>query len=113
MGNSVILVTKYKDDTPTDEYSFAYDIPIDVNIDLKGVKSVYVSSDGLGSFINPDPKGQIKYDPMWLMENHFSKLKNTTGEFLKRRCGKAIKRFEKNGIVHYDDFSMGAFLLED
>jgi len=117
MGNSVNLVTKYKgDDLPPDEnfeVNYAYDQVLSVTFPLREIKSLFISSDGLGSFIIPDPAGQIKMDPMQLMFDHFSKLKNTTGDFLKRRCNKAIKHFERDGIIHFDDFSMGAFLLED
>jgi hypothetical protein len=89
---------------------------IEVKFPFSEFHTVIISSDGLGSFLMSSPKDsskKIKLEPMWLMEDHFSAFKNTTGEFLKRRCNKAIRKFEKNGVVHFDDFSMGAFLLED
>lgn len=112
MHNDVSLVTNYKGGGQ-DSYSFAYDSPLTISLSRSLFKTIIVSSDGLGSFILPDSKGQIKKDPMELMNVHFSTFKNTTGEFLKRRCARAIQRFEKSGVIHFDDFSMGAFILEE
>lgn len=117
MGNSVTWVTKYKDPgREVDEICFAYDQPLGTEFRIANYKSVFISSDGLGSFLMPkedNPSERIKLDPMELMETHFSAFKNTSGEFLKRRCKRAIKRFENDGVFHYDDFSIGAFLPED
>jgi len=118
MGNSVTVVTKHKGDIDPDpiEACYSYEMPISTSFPISEFHTVIVSSDGLASFLMPnpiDPDKRIKLDPMWLMEDHFSAFKNKTGEFLRRRCKRAIEEFEKKGAIHFDDFSMGAFLLED
>lgn len=119
MRNNIKIVTKYEingdiKSVENDESLFAYDMPIFLKFDRKKFSSIFISSDGLESFIVPHLEGQIKIDPFSLMKDEFSQLKNTVGEFLKRRCKRAISNLEKEReIIHYDDFSIGAFLLGD
>jgi hypothetical protein len=65
-----------------------------------------ISSDGMGSFIqdgqNPDSTS------IW---KEMTSFKNTTGEFIKRRCKRALGDLEKQGVKHYDDLSIGGFFI--
>lgn len=70
---------------------------------------VMIASDGLSSFIKNN-KDIIPVDE--IMEEFIS-YKIKKGEFLKRRAKAACNSFEKNGIHHFDDLSMGTFLIGD
>ena len=60
-------------------------------------------------------KKKMDYKPIDMTDviAEFTSFKNTAGEFLQRRVGRAIQEYKKTGIVHYDDLSIGAFLIED
>jgi|WetSurSiteA1Bulk_404760.scaffolds.fasta_scaffold01237_2 hypothetical protein len=73
-------------------------------------KAIMISSDGLKSFIKTTLAQQIILPDV--VKELFS-FKTTTGEFLKRRLGRMIQDYEKDNIFHYDDLSVGCFILED
>ena len=99
------FVNKIYGDASSYKEQFAYDHPLVYNINTTLNPLVLVMSDGVDSFLHhtePQPAEQIM--PL------FTNFKNIKGEFLKRRLNKQMKSFEKSGIHHYDDFSIGAFL---
>lgn len=69
---------------------------------------VAIASDGLSSFTN----GANHID----LENVASEIfefKNFNGEFLNRRCNKALKNFSRKNWSHYDDLSIAAIAREN
>lgn len=85
------------------EEQIAY-IPI---IDPEEVDSVAIFSDGIQTFSGPDKPSlqQIIAECM--------SFKNTKGEFVQRRCKRALKEYAAKGLVHQDDFSMAAINMEE
>jgi hypothetical protein len=74
--------------------------------DREGYDLVGVGSDGFTTINNAD----INITCERLVEELF-KFKNHTGEFVQRRCIRALKDFAAEGIVHTDDFSIGAIYV--
>jgi len=72
---------------------------------------VAVTSDGVESFNKKlSPVDKINF--IDVVKQCFS-IKSFSGEFVKRRCKRFNKDFEKNGYGHYDDFSFGAIYIEE
>jgi hypothetical protein len=69
-----------------------------------------IASDGIESFGNP--VSGLRKDHYVVLEE-LTAFKGTVGEFLKRRCKRAIKNYKKEGIEHYDDVSIGVMLIGD
>ncbi len=69
---------------------------------------IMTASDGIASFID---KTGAKADLNEIFEQ-FTAFKNLNGAFLKRRVKRAVQDYEKSGLSHYDDLSVGAFLTE-
>lgn len=78
---------------------------------LKNCDFVAVASDGLSSFLHHE-KGatgiqNIKIDPQKIVKE-LLEFKGYQGEFVKRRCGRILKKWrEANGWHNYDDFGIG------
>ena len=77
-------------------------------IPLGNIEAVMIASDGLGSFIS-------KMDPIPLESiiRSFLIFPVKHGEFLKRTMTYHLNRLKKEGINHYDDLSIGAFLVKE
>lgn len=105
------LVKTYIDGKLNHEQSFAYD--------YKGVfrlpdfenrcDSLLVCSDGIQSFIVKD-SAQRRVIKVHDIIPDLMSFKTLKGCFLKRRMNILLKNFNKNGIGHFDDLSVGAFL---
>jgi hypothetical protein len=79
-----------------------------IRLPLDYMKCVLLASDGLGSFVKKiDPADIQSICKMFL---HYP-VKN--GEFLKRTMIFQLKKLEKEGIHHYDDLSIGAYLVKE
>ena len=70
---------------------------------------VGIASDGIESFFSPHDNSLRKGFKEVIEE--LTAFKGTVGEFLKRRCKRAVKNYKKEGIEHYDDVSIGVMLL--
>lgn len=70
------------------------------------VEWVALFTDGIASFKKNDGLYMLEHE----LVNFFTSFKNTKGEFVKRRCNRAMKEINdldgNNSIEHYDDFSM-------
>ena len=62
-----------------------------------------IASDGIGTFSLP----------IIDVVKEFTAFKNTTGEFVRRRMGKAIQTYNRNGIDHMDDASFGVLNITE
>jgi len=69
-----------------------------------------MASDGLGSFVDLK-NGSMSYDIVKLMQQ-ISDIKSSHGSFLKRRMKRIVKELTTDRIVHYDDISIGAIILD-
>jgi len=81
-------------------------MPFIINIEKSDIEYIGIASDGVESFCK---NGDKKNAHSILTE--FVAFKNVKGEFVKRRCKKAIKSEIKDGWKHYDDISFGAFVI--
>ena len=73
-------------------------------------KGVFIASDGVGSFINKHGEKHNIEETL----KEITSFKNINGEFIKRRMGSkkgAINTFQEMGITHYDDLSIGGFII--
>jgi len=86
----------------------AYDTKVVLQYSLTAHPNIFISSDGLQSFIKKDPSLRDAI-PLHDVLEPFMAFKNVKGEFLKRRMKRALKDLKNNGIVHYDDLSIGAY----
>lgn len=69
---------------------------------------IAIASDGIESFFNPLNSLKTGY---YDVLKELTAYKGTVGEFVKRRCKRAVKNYHKEGIEHYDDVSFGAMLI--
>ena len=76
-------------------------------LDTLYIDSFALVSDGVGSFL--DLNGSIDQEEI---VDEIAAIKNSTGEFVKRRLNRLVKTYKKNGKEHYDDISV-AMLLKD
>jgi len=103
----------FGDDTGKITYSVrAYDFENQIHMNLSDNKLIMICSDGLESFYNEKIRSDNLIEVKDLVSD-FTNFKNTTGVFLQRRVGKAIEKYEKQNIFHFDDLSMGTFLIEE
>lgn len=75
-----------------------------VDYDLNDYEYIIVSSDGLDSFYRQDTGEKI---PVEIIVQELCNFKSFKGEFLQRRMKRMLRDYEKQGIYHYDDLSVG------
>lgn len=75
---------------------------------------VAVLSDGVRSFMKRDVNTgvSVPVDYLEVIRDLFQ-FKNFNGEFVKRRCKRALKDFAAKGMFHVDDFSMGVVVVKE
>lgn len=101
-------ISKSTENSDEMKFQSAYDSPIEFFVHTDVFPLVLITSDGIDSFL----EGTNHFDSMDIIKDCIT-FKNTKGEFLKRRMNKQMKTFAKNGIGHFDDLSLGAFLKEE
>jgi hypothetical protein len=87
----------------------AYDYPSEFTYLMSTHPLIMIASDGLFSFLMGNGSSDL-IDPMDLLKGGFISFKNTKGSFLQRRLNKYMKHLSKDGIAHFDDLSVGAYL---
>lgn len=95
-------------DATTSFDEIAYDAPVVLKYSTSAYPNIFICSDGIQSFIKKDPS-QRDIIPVQEIVPDMMAFKNVKGEFLKRRLKRALKTIEANGVVHYDDLSIGAY----
>ncbi|MCK5606305.1 protein phosphatase 2C domain-containing protein [Candidatus Pacearchaeota archaeon] len=104
----------YENTAHVDRIEVAYD-QIGIHaFSLDTYKSVSICSDGVGSFLDPDaePNSNKIIEVRNLIPEMLG-FKTTAGTFLQRRMNKFSKTMKRKGIEHFDDLSMGTFLMEE
>jgi len=86
----------------------AYDSKVIFQYSVEVHPTIFICSDGIQSFIKKDPTQRDVIDMQQVLPEMMA-FKNVKGEFLKRRMKRALKNIENEGIVHYDDLSIGAY----
>lgn len=89
----------------------AYDFPLLFVFNKEEFDTLFISSDGITSFIDNNPTARTLHELPTIVPP-FMDFKNTKGEYLKRRMKKALKYTNDMGIVHFDDLSIGAYHIE-
>jgi hypothetical protein len=89
--------------------TFAYDYPTVIEYEMEYDDAFLVCSDGIESFIFQDHTGK-KLDIKDTIRE-FTAFKNLKGMYLQRRLNAALKSMKKYNINHYDDLSVGSFIL--
>ncbi|MCF8019875.1 MAG: protein phosphatase 2C domain-containing protein [Vallitaleaceae bacterium] len=92
----------------TSNIELAYDHKVILKYETMSCPTIFICSDGIQSFIKKDPS-QRDIFPVEAIVPDMMAFKNTKGEFLKRRLKRALKTLNNDGIVHYDDLSIGAY----
>lgn len=87
--------------------TFAYDYPTIIEYDLEYNDVFLVCSDGIESFIDHTGKKLDIKDTI----KEFTAFKNLKGMYLQRRLNAALKNMKKVDVNHYDDLSVGSFIL--
>lgn len=87
-----------------DHFSFIPSFSVPIN----EYEMIAITSDGIESFV--DSHNGSKKD-LTEIATELTAFKGTVGEFVKRRCKRAMKNYTKGKINHYDDVSMGVMLL--
>lgn len=75
-------------------------------------RTILICSDGISTFFN---KKQQEFLPVKDLIQDFSSFKTLKGEFLQRRLLSkkgAITKLEHQGYDHFDDLSVGAFVIK-
>ncbi len=102
------LIIKNNIDGVVFEHKYAYDFKNLVTLSCDEFPRILLCSDGLSSFMH----NKIKPIDPTIVGKEFLLYKSTKGEFLKRRIKRALKNYDKDGIEHFDDLSVGAFINE-
>jgi len=108
MGNDLIIKTH----VPTfadNVIRYAYDFSIEQTWNVSELDALFISSDGLTSFIDDNPTARTSH-PVEEVIEPFMAFKGTKGEYLKRRMKNALKKLGEMGIVHFDDLSIGSYI---
>ena len=79
---------------------WAYDTPTMFSFSLDEYESVMIASDGIETFANLSVDNVAK---------DMLDFKSTKNRFVLRRARKVLREYEKQGITHYDDLSIGGF----
>ena len=114
--HSIIAIQKDGTVNRPTPFETAYDIPTTFTFYVDGYKSISISSDGLGTFLTPEP--DETGNKIIKVENTVPEIfdiKNSTGVFLKRQMNLLQRRLRKAGtpMEHFDDLSIGTFLKEE
>jgi len=96
------------EDGSADFKELAYDAKIILKYNLSAHPNIFICSDGIESFVKKDPSQRDILTPLEVLPDMMA-FKTTKGEFLKRRLKRALKNLNDDGIVHYDDLSIGAY----
>lgn len=80
-----------------------------LSISLRDLEYVLISTDGASSFINKDNKPISEKT----IDDEINSFKRLNGEFLGRRMNRMIKNLAKEGINHYDDFTVAGISFVD
>ena len=107
-GKCLVTASYINDDFKVSTEDFVK-IPTFV-LPIEDYEMIGISSDGIESFFDPHSSLRMGYKEVL---EELTAFKGTVGEFLKRRCKRAIKNYKKEGIEHYDDVSIGVMLLGD
>jgi hypothetical protein len=105
---STKTVTWVLDDvpSPTDPYT-PQPFFVRWDFDVENYDMLAMFSDGVQTFADTSPEHNTpKAIPVVEVLQEFLNIKGENGEFVRRRCNKAMKKFVKAGITHSDDFSM-------
>ena len=109
-GNMKTVTTYYEDGSESKE-EFAYDHALEYGVNTKVYPNLLIASDGIDSFLKKDGSSTIHLRAENIIHPCVA-FKNMKGEFLKRRLNKQMKVYNKEGITHFDDLSVGAFIDE-
>ncbi len=83
---------------------------LQLRVDTINVRGVLLLSDGLQTF-QDTTNGSNRPVPVFEVLEQVLAIKNTNGEFLKRRCNKFLGKFcRDNGWHHDDDFSVAGIM---
>lgn len=98
--NGTIIVDDEEPHTFYHSYDFERNM-FEYRILKNEIEMLAITSDGIESF-------DLNYVDI---VRELVAFKNTNGEFVKRRCKRALKNFHKDGYEHYDDISFGAMII--
>lgn len=99
-------VEKWFDNTHMSIIPIPVENTFDITFDLNTNSYYLIASDGLDSFIQNAEHYNIE-----LVNQELTAFKNTNGAFIQRRMKRALSEFEKQGITHFDDISIGGFFI--
>lgn len=100
-------VSEYSSDSTniSNDWPFAPLGTYHYSFDMRETEFVAILSDGVESF-----KDKVDRKSAYSMIEKFTAFKNTKGEFVQRRCKRALRDLSADGIVHEDDFSMACIV---
>jgi Protein phosphatase 2C len=103
----------FSDTSPIESHEVAYDHMSIHAFDVEFHKSISICSDGVASFMDPSVgPNRNKLIEVPTIAPEMLGFKTTAGSFLKRRMSKFTKSMQRKGFEHFDDLSMGTFLIE-
>lgn len=76
-----------------------------LKFELSEFTEVLIASDGIGSFDE-----ELISDRQVIKD--FTDFKNTNGEFIRRRVGRAFKLYDRKEYIHTDDIAIGGFTIK-
>lgn len=94
----------------------AYDHIQSWQLPVEGFNSVSICSDGLGTFLTPEPdEDGNKIIGVEGIVPHLFDFRNSAGVFLQRQANICKRKLKKEGanFEHFDDLSIGTFLMEE
>lgn len=94
----------------------AYDRPCEFSFPVDEYKSISITSDGLSTFLKaePDPDGNKIMNAIDMVPMMFD-FKSSAGVFLQRQMNicKRTAKLADIPLEHFDDLSIGTYLIED
>ncbi len=110
---SKIMTLTYPDGKP-EAIQFAYDSESKFLMNMNFDETVLLASDGFGSFYKDDGPSSAPIEiPPDTVAPGFINFKGKKGSFLQRRASKEVKKLNNDGILHFDDLSIGAYIYEE
>jgi hypothetical protein len=109
------IQTFIESDGKRTEKQWAYDSPTKMIVNMAFDHTILIASDGFSSFYAEDQHVSKPIVPIMPndMAPGFINFKGKKGSYLQRRASKELRSLNKNGIFHFDDLSIGAYVYEE
>jgi serine/threonine protein phosphatase PrpC len=105
-----IVISSYSSENKLTDLSTLESIKQFETYQFDNIDTVLICSDGISSFMKRNALNVLEPYPLAEVAKELIAIPNRNGEYLKRRWKKMRNKFEKNSIMHTDDFSVASLI---